>query len=472
MTHRGGSVGFTEALARFTAGLRFGALPASAVHLARRAILDTVGVTLAARDDPAARQLVGLIERLGGRGTATVIGQSVRTAPTEAALANGAIGHALDWDDNNIALNGHPSVVVLPAALALAEELGRGGRDLITAYVAGFEVAARVGRAVGVGSYERGWHATSTCGVVGAAAAAGVILGLDIEQTRTAFGLAASHAAGLRRNFGTMTKPYHAGNAARAGVVAALLAQQGFTADREILEGRFGLLEVVGQADRSVERGLKGLGERLHIETTGIDVKVYPACASAHHALDALLAILAEEPVMPQEVQRIVVGVPFRVPMVLIHERPTTALEGKFSMQYCLAAAILDGRIGRATFTDAMVQRPAAQALFPKIDMVVTEEGRNPMARNFAEVTLYLRCGRVFSRRVDHARGSPRNPLSDDELVAKFRDAAGAALTPAEADRAIDTLWRLDALDDVRPAIALVAGSPALTRKTVALARD
>jgi 2-methylcitrate dehydratase PrpD len=119
-----------------------------------------------------------------------------------------------------------------------------------------------------------------------------------------------------------------------------------------------------------------------------------------------------------------------------------------------------------------MVQRPAAQALFPKIDMVVTEEGRNPMARNFAEVTLYLRCGRVFSRRVDHARGSPRNPLSDDELVAKFRDAAGAALTPAEADRAIDTLWRLDALDDVRPAIALVAGSPALTRKTVALARD
>src|SRR5438067_6767459 len=268
------AAGATARLAEYVAALRFEALPADAVHRAKRAILDTVGVTLAARPDETSRRIVEFVERIGGTPAATVLGQGLRTSAPNAALANGTMAHALDWDDTNVALNGHPSVVALPSALALCEEAGRSGRHLIAAYVAGFETAARVGRALGVGHYERGWHATGTAGALGAAAAAARALDLDTARTRTAFGIGASQGCGLRQNFGTMTKPFHAGNAARAGTVAAMLAQQGFTADPGILEGRFGLLDVVGVEDRDAERGLKGLGVRLQILDTGVDVKV------------------------------------------------------------------------------------------------------------------------------------------------------------------------------------------------------
>ena len=331
-----------------TAGLED--FPPEAVAAAKAAIIDCLGCMLAGSKEPLADVLCDYVGGLGGTPSATVVGRGFKTSTPEAALINGAMSHALDYDDVTFITKTHPSAVLIPAALPLAEEVGATGGEMLLAYLLGFEVACAVGDAISPAYYDDlGWHPTGPLGTLGAAAAASRLLGLDAGQTAMAISLAASQAAGLRQNFGTMTKPYHAGAACRSGITAAKLVRAGFTASADALEGRFGFMRAFsGGSGYDPEKAAASIGSRCYMVESGIEIKKYPCCGSAHLALDATAKLLAQETLTADQVDHIDVLVDFDPPRSLIHSRPTGGLEGKFSMQYCLAAEILDGRIGLA----------------------------------------------------------------------------------------------------------------------------
>ena len=326
-----------------TAGLED--FPPEAVAAAKAAIIDCLGCMLAGSKEPLADVLCEYVGGLGGTPSATVVGRGFKTSTPEAALINGAMSHALDYDDVTFITKTHPSAVLIPAALPLAEEVGATGGEMLLAYLLGFEVACAVGDAISPAYYDDlGWHPTGPLGTLGAAAAASRLLGLDAGQTAMAISLAASQAAGLRQNFGTMTKPYHAGAACRSGITAAKLVRAGFTASADALEGRFGFMRAFsGGSGYDPEKAAASIGNRCYMVESGIEIKKYPCCGSAHLALDATAKLLAQETFTADQVDHIDVLVDFDPPRSLIHSRPTGGLEGKFSMQYCLAAEILDG---------------------------------------------------------------------------------------------------------------------------------
>jgi 2-methylcitrate dehydratase PrpD len=444
----------TRRLAEFVAGTPSGAIPAEAQLRARRAVLDTLGVALAGYSEEAATIVGAMVREEGGGGEASVLGQGFRAPAAGAALANGTAAHALDFDDVSASMRGHPSAPLLPALLALGEKLGVSGRDLSEAFVLGFEVECRLGRAIGEAHYALGWHATSTFGSIGAAAGCARLLGLDPERTGQALGIAASLASGLQQNFGTMTKPLHAGWAARNGVVAAALAARGFTADAQALEGSGGFLRAAsGGAEPDFGAVVSGLGEAWEIVSPGIGVKLYPCCYATHRAIDAALEVRSDAAGVDASRVEVIVSPGTLIP--LIGRRPETGLEGKFSLEYCVAAALLDGGVGLKAFSDEAVRRPEVSALMERIE--VREEGpqMNFPIEGIAEVRLATPDGRL-SARVEAPRGDPQRPLSWDELAAKFRECAGVALAPERVVAAAAAIEGLDELGDVRKLTALL----------------
>jgi 2-methylcitrate dehydratase PrpD len=451
-------MGATREIAAWVAGASLQAMPAEVVERARAGIVDTIGVILAGTGEPVTRIAAGLVAEDGGAPVAAQLGTSLRTTAESAALLNGISGHALDYDDVSAALTGHPSVVVVPAALAATELTGASGAAFLRAYVVGVEVMAKLGRAIGPAHYRTGWHATSTLGTLGAAAAASSVLGLDAERTAHALAIAASESSGSRRNFGTMTKPYHAGHAARCGVAAARLAARGMTADPTAIEAPLGLFALISYGEGRPEAIAPALGRPYDLADGGLSVKKYPCCFATHRAADAVLDLRAEHGLTdPDQVEAVRVTVPAGGVAPLIHDRPATGLEAKFSMQYVLAAALLDGRIGLDAFEDAAVRRPEAQALLARV--AVREDpgiagGFNPIEEGHVDVELRLRAGATLTRRVAHPRGSPADPLRPEELAAKFRDCADAALEPEQADAALARLLRVELEPDVRGLVA------------------
>jgi len=438
-------VSLTERLAQFTAQSRYETLAADVVTAVRRAVLDTAGVTVAGALEPAGRIARDRAARgspgIGGDG-ASVLGTDVRATPAEAAWANGTLGHALDFDDVSTSMRGHPSVVVLPAALALAESRDASGRDLISAFAVGFEVECRVGRALGGSGYERGWHYTSVLGSLGAAAACARLLGLDAEAARHALGIAASMSCGSRQNFGSMTKPLHAGLAARAGVESAELAAAGFTADAEILDAPLGFGALFASDKEWNAERAGDPGKPWEIVDPGLSVKKYPCCFMVHSALDAVLAASSGEPLAEADIADIEVRVAEGSTSALIHPRPQTGLEGKFSMEYCVAAALLDGTVRLASFEDASVLRSDAQALLPRVREVHTS-GASWHA-SAAEVVVKLAGGRELTGRVDAPRGGPQEPLAWDELTDKYRDCCSRVLPPDAIERSLALFENLE----------------------------
>jgi 2-methylcitrate dehydratase PrpD len=429
----------TERLAAFVVETDFETLPAEVVTAAKRAILDTLGVTVAGSVEKGSRILLDSLPATSGAGAATVFGTGLRTTPPEAALANGALGHALDFDDVSGDMRGHPSIPVLPAVLALAEVSEKGGDDALLAFVVGFEAECRLGRALGSSSYARGWHATSVLGVVGAAAACAKLLHLDVAQTRHAFGIATSIASGTRQNFGTMTKPLHAGLAARGGLEAARLAWLGFTGATDIFEAPMGFGPLFSPDGDWQPEGVGDPGEPWEIVTPGITVKKYPCCYMTHQALDATLAATERRARDREEVDSIEVRVATGSIPALLHHRPTTGLEGKFSMEYCVAAAVLDGSIGLQSFDDEWLRRPAAQDLLRRVEVVETPAGEvwSPAS---TQVTVRMRDGCSLTAEVTRERGDPRDPLSWDELVAKYRECTGRVLPGEQVDRSLELI--------------------------------
>jgi 2-methylcitrate dehydratase PrpD len=459
---KAGGPSVIEQLAAYAAGESFDKLPEAAVRAARRAILDTLGVMLAGATEATSARVRALVERRRGCEEAVVAGTALRASVEDAALANGTAAHALDYDDVQQSLSGHPSVPVLPAALGLAERDRASGAALLTAFVVGVEIEAKLGRAMNPGLYEVGWHATSTLGVFGAAAAAARILGLPAEGIARALAISASMASGIKANFGTDGKPWHAGHAARSGVEAALLAQAGFTANPRALEHGDGFGSTYGAANPPAwDLAVAGLGAPHEVAEPGIGVKRFPACASTHQALDATLDLIAEHGVGAGAVEDVECAVHYMAPHQLIHERATTGLEGKFCMAYCVSVALLDGTVGLAQFEDERVRRADVQAMMPRVRMTVhpDQTTRASNATRFSEVTIRLRDGRRLQRRVSVAKGQPRTPLTDAELAVKFRDCAARALPADRVEALLAAVGALETLGDAG-ALARLLSAP------------
>jgi 2-methylcitrate dehydratase PrpD len=442
----------TRRIAEFVVSSRLDDVPTRARDAAKTAMIDCLGVTLAGSREACARILTRLIVDAGGRPEATIIGTGLRVPATEAALANGTAGHALDYDDWHARPGhflGHPSVALLPVILAVGETVGASGERALEAYLVGFEVGAKIGVALTPAHYLRGFHATGTLGALRAATAAAKLLGLDVDRTRHALGIAASQGSGLRVNFGTMTKPFHAGHAARAGVLAALLARDGFTADASVLDGPLGVLAVFGgERDPARPVALEALGAPWEVETPGVNLKKYPSCGGTHTAVDLMLDLVAEG-VSADLIEGIDCRLADAVRKVLVHARPRTGLEGKFSVEYCLAAAVLDREVTLRQFDDAMVRRPEVEALMSRI-RVATHPGVKTDTKDLlSELTVTLTDGRRLSRQASTPRGDASRPLAPAEIREKYEHCAGLVLEPVEVRRSFELVGALEFVPEI-----------------------
>jgi 2-methylcitrate dehydratase PrpD len=447
-------VGSSTTIARLGAFARDARPPASARARAAAAVLDTVGVALAGAAEPASRIVQGVVAAEGGD-RCRVFGTPARSSATGAALANGTAAHALDFDDMCFVSLAHPSAPLVAAAFAAAELSAASGRAVLDAYIVGFEIETRLGRAMNPGHYHHGWHCTSTLGTIGAAAAASRLLGLDALRIGHAIAIAASEASGLKENFGTMVKPLHAGLAARNGVLAALLAKDGMTASDRALDGPQGFLTALASERATLEPEIADLSVRWDIVDSGITVKLYPSCAATHPSIDAILDLRRREGFGAGDVERIDIDVDSTTPTVLIYERPATGLQAKFSMPFCAAAAVVYGGIGIDTFEADRLLDPRVVALMPHVAMRVDaafDGGAPPLTQ--ARIHIRLRGRPTLTHEVRGARGYPDRPASDEELGAKFQACARRTLAGPSVDRALALLRSLEHADSILPLTA------------------
>ena len=407
----------TRELAERAAAQEFASIPAEGVATAKRGMIDTVGVLFAGRGEPVV-QIV--LRQIGPGDEATLLFGSRKARSADAALVNATAAHALDYDD--VALDGHPSVVLTPVLLAEGERLRAPGKDRLAAYVAGYETWAELVSRDADRLHGTGWHPTAVFGAVGAAAAAARVARLNPAQTANALALSASMAGGLVANFGSMTKPFQAARAAQSGVLAARLAAEGMTASPDALEHASGFLAAFsprGKVDRE-----RAVASDWHILRHGLNIKRYPVCYALHRSIDAVL----EQNIVAEDVASVELRLGKLQAAMLRHSSPQNALDAKFSAQFAMASALIRRRVGLAELTDEFVSSAPVQALMRKVSVATTEEADRdePLFAPCDYVTLRLNSGKsVKTAEVRHARGHARNPIGMDELRAKFEDCTG-----------------------------------------------
>ncbi|HUI33932.1 MAG TPA: MmgE/PrpD family protein [Stellaceae bacterium] len=426
----------TRDLGAFVAQITFERLPGEAIDVARLGFIDTIATMIAGSRDEAPQLLKKALAPPPGPATLYFTGETA--AAPEAAWINGTAAHALDYDD--VAVRGHPSTVLVPAILAEGETLGSAGSEMIAAYIAGYESWAELSRRDPGHHHRKGWHPTGIFGAIAAAASCARLRRLGPEKTAVALALAASQSGGLMANFGTMTKPFHAGRAAHSGLVSARMAEVGFTASLDALEHPQGFLSAVspeGQCDRDSPAAC---GNPWHIVENRLSIKKYPACYAVHRSVDGLLDLLKDRPVEPDQIARITANISKTRAMILRNHRPQTGLEGKFSMEFAMAASVIARRASLAEFTDGFVRRPDVQALMQKVD-IETNENYDPEvsgASVFDQVRVELANGETLeTAQVKRARGAAELPLGDAELFEKF----GTCLEAGKARIAPDVLF-------------------------------
>ena len=431
----------SEKIASFVLNFDPGTITAASRHVAARALYDTIVCALAGVQEPASQLSLQYAQGQTGPHMATVWATGQKVSLEMAALVNGTMGHALDFDDVSSPLRGHPTVAILPAVIALGESLQAQGRDIITAYIVGFEVSLRLARAIVDEQYAKGWHSTASIATFGATVACAHLLKLNHAQIVNALGITVSQVAGTRQNFGTMSKPFQAGQANAVALRAVILAKLGFDASAKALDGDLGYTTLY--ADKMDLHGeLDQLGRLpLEIERSGIEVKKYPLCYATHRTIDGLLDMLKDTPFKFEQLDHVDIQTNYRATVPLIHSRPQTGLEGKFSMQYAVAAALHDGEVVLKTFEDAAVQRSAIQAFLPKVSVT---EGAPPLYPRWAELTVYLKDGTVLKRRVEKLRGSKEHPLTDAELIVKGADCCSFGHFNTSAAELAQTCFTLD----------------------------
>lgn len=441
----------TDRLATFVTETGFDDIPTDAVDEAKRAIRDYVGVALFGSQHAVGDRLTRYVDRSSPGDQATVIGRGTASA-AGAALANGGFGHAVDYDDTFESIVIHPTSPTFPAATAAAELDGATGRGVLTGYIVGTEVAYRIGHATYPSHYDQGFHATGTIGVFGGAAAAGSVLDLSRAEVEHAFGIAASSASSLKKNFGSMTKPYHAGHAAEMGVRAAMLAGDGFTAGPAILEGPIGYGNVMtpaGDYDPTAITEAVGTTWAIH----DIGYKPYPSGVITHAAMEALRRIVIEEDLRPDGVERIVVTLDDAATEMLHHERPADALQAKFSIEFCLAAVLLERNVAIHHFTDDYVQSDPVRSALALIDRDFEPNlFGDEFAGYGARVVVETVDGSTLVDEERRAPGSPTNPLDEARWVDKFETCAGTVLSDdavATVAQAIETLEEAGSFADL-----------------------
>ncbi len=447
----------TKKLAEFIVETRFEQIPKEAAETAKHAFLDCVGVALAGSVAPPGRIAIELVKENRGQSKAAVIGGGFRTTSPDAAFANGTSAHALDYDDSHASVHGHPSTFLMPVVMALGEEFKVSGKEALEAYILGLEAAAKIGKGVITTAefYEKGWHPTAIVGTLGAAVAGAKLLKLNVDQTQITLGIAASLASGSKQNFGTMTKPLHAGNAARNGVLAAMLAKKGFTADRNILEAKFGFCNLFAKKDQyDLERITAGLGQPYELVDPGINLKPYPCCRGTHTSLDAMFELIRKEKISPDDVESIEVRIVPLHSTTLIHSNPQTGFEGKFSLQFCMAIAMVDKQAGMAEFTDAKVHEAAIQNLIRRTKMIpdpAMDEIKNKLKAGGSPVivTVKLKNGKECTQQMNFAKGHPDVPMSREEFVAKYRDCAKLVLAKEAVERSMEMIEKMEGVKNL-----------------------
>jgi 2-methylcitrate dehydratase PrpD len=451
-----------EVLSEFIVDTTLGNIDPLVVRKATDTIADTLGVALGGSTTELAESIWRFTQfdgaSIGDSQRSLLIGRSERTSATSAALHNGSIGHALDYDDVSRPSNGHLSGVIVPATLAVTADAELLGEQFLSAYAIGFEVAGTVGRVLTKDRRGKAWHPTSVVGPIGAAAAAAKMLGLDRKQVMNALAIAATSASGLRANFGSMTKPLHAGRGAQAGVMAALLAQADYTAAADALDGPTGFFQAFGtlspdEIASDTRDALAGLGRTWVMGTDmGIMIKPYPSCAQTHPGIEA--ALLIREKVHADEIQRVRVGVSERTPASLTYHHPERGLQGKFSMEYCLATALSAGEVSIDAFTDSRVAEPSIQELMSKIIMEVDDLVRNS-TESAAVVEVTTTAGAVFRQLVEVPKGNGLRWPTPAELHAKFVDCAGRAIGAQRATELFTMLERRNVSESAEAVTAL-----------------
>jgi 2-methylcitrate dehydratase PrpD len=455
----------TRYVATFISSTQYDNIPPEVLELGKKSILDGIGLALAGSVADCGVLVRRYLSNSGcGAGAATLIGSSQKLSPRFAAFANGIGIHAEDYDDTQLAvapdrvygLLTHPTAPVLPVVLALGETRGVSGRQLMTAYHVGVEVECKIAESINPRHYEDGFHSTGTCGALGAAAAAAKIYGLDEKGTARTLGIAAPQAGGLRPNFGTMTKPFHAGHAAEAGVVAADLAILGWTANESILEAPQGFYQAAG-GGFDPDAIMNKLGNPWTFANPGISIKPHPCGSLMHPGMTEMRRLIQAHQIRADQVERVDVGTNSNMPKALIYHTPKDALQAKFSMEFGMAALLLYGKAGLQEFDDEVVNRPEVQQMIQRIRFGVNQEaeraGYNKMT---TIINVHLKDGRTISGRADFGKGSPANPMSYEEVAEKFLDCAAHAKWPLNKAKAtVNLVRKLEELADVRQLTSL-----------------
>jgi len=453
----------TEALAKYTLDLDIHKLDPEIVRQAKLFFADGLACMAAgAREKPVLIAAEYARKFGGGAPSASILCSSVKTDVRSAALANGIAAHYQDFDDVSDSSNAHVSVVMIPVVLALGQELKATGEEALAAYIAGVDACAIAGRAMGKENFRRGWHSTASLGIFGAAASAGRLMKLTRQQLTYAFGIAASEASGIKANFGTMTKSFHAGSAASKGIRAVQLASLGYDSNPACIEEKCGYADLtIGGADMApafyaIENGISDFID------PGLIMKPYPSCKASHNGIDAMFLLVTENDLGPGDIKQIDVEVQPYAMDLLRFPVARTKLEGKFSLNYCMAQIITKRAVSLQDFDGDLVEDPVIIELMNKISVVGSEtlnEGDNMLVRGDTAVRLLTNDGRELFKRVNYATGDPHNPLTEQQRIQKLRDCFSRNINQQGTQDVIEALGRLEQLGDISELAEIINSS-------------
>ena len=447
-------MGATEKIAKWIVETSYEDIPPDVIDVAKQSCFDCLGVILAGSVQPVGQIIQKYVAEQGGTPDATVLGSGMRTSLQNAALANGSMGHALDYDD--FGGFGHPTVVTFPPLLALGEKLGSSGRDILEAYVVGVELGITLQQTTKYNQMARGFHSTAVIGRMSSAAACAKLMNLDQATTTTALGIAGSMSGGLIHNFGTMTKPLHAGLASRDGVMATQLASMGLTSGDQIFEHPLGFANtIIGEGIYDLDAMAENLGKPYRTGDALI-IKKYPCCGGNHGMLDSIFGLMEEHKFSYEDVESVEVGQSY-MSVVMLYTEPEDELKGKFSALYNSASALVDGKVGIETFTPDKIAGAAVQETMNKVrlDVQAKWEMNSADFQGGTPVSIRLKDGRVLERSTprDMILGGAKNPWGSDNVLGKFRVNAGLALSPDKVSQAAETWTPMEEIADVSQAI-------------------
>ena len=445
----------TDTLARFVAETEFQTISNKTLTNAKMHILDTLGVALAGVSTPVAKIALDYCARFGNSNESSIWGTKKKSSVPVTAFGNGLLAHALDFDDWEDSIHaGHPSSMVIGAALSLGEALGASGKNLLKAYVFGIEVLTKIS-AAGPNLHDRGFHSTPVLGSIGAAVACSSLLELAPDKIKAALGVAASGCSGIHRQQGSMVKPFHAGNAARNGAEAALLAENGFTADAAIFEAPRGFCDTFfGKGTCNYEKMITNIGKPYFLESPGLGLKMHPCSAPQFLAADAALRLKREHNIRYEDVARIEVSIPPERYQRHYHAEVKTGLRGKFAINYVVALCILDGKLEIATFTDEKANQPQVQEALARVKVIVDDSIPEPGP--YCPVTVELKNGARHSYTAKIAKGAPQNPLTENETLDKFRNNAKSVIAGKRVEELIATVRNLETVDNIKKIVELL----------------